>query len=89
MPSLVAIHEYKSVTFNIYQDWSDPEDGPVETYFFWERDDIPEGQPGHSPIIIMDSVEEARIDAENEVDGNNVVQREHVEYWLNIMARKQ
>ena len=30
MAQIVAIHEYRAVTFNIYRDRTDPEEGPVE-----------------------------------------------------------
>ena len=32
MAQIVAIHEYRAVTFNIYRDQTDAEEGPVEIY---------------------------------------------------------
>ena len=72
MACIVAIHEYQAVTFNIYREHTDPEDGPVEIYYYWERDDLSRDAVGHSSFLPVDSVEDAIEDAESEIDGRNV-----------------
>ena len=69
MAQIVAIHEYRAVTFNIYRDQTDPEVGLVEIYYYWERDDLPRDAVGHSSILPVGSVEEAIEDAEIDLDG--------------------
>ncbi len=69
MAQIVAIHEYRAVTFNIYRDQTDAEEGPVEIYYYWERDDLPSDAVGHSSFLPVDSVEEAIEDAEIDLDG--------------------
>jgi hypothetical protein len=72
MARIVAIHEYKAVTFNIYRDQTDPEDGAVEIYYYWERDDLPDEAVGRWSFLPMDSIEATIEDAEIDVDGRNV-----------------
>ena len=72
MARIVAIHEYKAVTFNIYRDQTDPEDGPVAIYYFWERDDLPEEAVERCSFLPTDSIEDTIEDAETAVDGRNV-----------------
>lgn len=72
MARIVAIHEYKAVTFNIYQDRTDPEEGPVEAYYYWERDDLARDAVGHCSFLPESSIEETIEDAELEVDGRAV-----------------
>jgi hypothetical protein len=69
MARIVAIHEYQAVTFNIYREQTDPEEGPVEIYYYWERDDLPRDAVGHSSFLPVGSVEEAIEDAEIDLDG--------------------
>ena len=72
MARIVAIHEYKAVTFNIYRDQTDPEDGPVAVYYYWERDDLPEEAVGRCSFLPMDTIADTIEEAETEVDGRNV-----------------
>ena len=69
MAQIVSMHEYRAVTFNIYRDQTDPEEGPVEIYYYWERDDLPRDAVGHSSFLPVGSVEEAIEDAEIGLDG--------------------
>jgi hypothetical protein len=46
-----------------------PEEGPVEIYYYWERDDLPRDAVGQSSFLPADSVEEAIEDAEIDLDG--------------------
>lgn len=64
MAQIVAIHEYRAVTFNIFRDQTDPEEGPVEVYYFWERDDLPRDAACQCSFVPMGSLEEAIEDAE-------------------------
>lgn len=72
MAHIVAIHEYKAVTFNIYRDQTDPGEGPVAVYYYWERDDLPRDAVGHSSFLPEDSIKDAIEDAEFDVDGRAV-----------------
>ena len=72
MARIVAIHEYQAVTFNIYREHTDPENGPVEIYYYWERDDLPRDAVGHSSFLPVGSIEDAIEDAEIELAGRTV-----------------
>lgn len=69
MAEIVAIHEYRAVTFNIYRERTDPDEGPLEIYYYWERDDLPRDTAGQSSFLPVSSVEEAIEDAEIDLDG--------------------
>ena len=51
---------------------ADPEDGPVEIYYYWERDDLPRDAVGHNSILPVGSIEDAIEDAEIKLAGRTV-----------------
>jgi hypothetical protein len=75
MDTIIDIHQYKGVTFNIYQASVDPEEDPTTpTYFYWERDDVAKDRAdraGRFSFLPFDTLEEAKQDAEMDIDGTN------------------